>query len=161
MNTDANDAICSLIHRALHEGKKFFALQREIDELSAAYFRYRDLRQEQTQVRHLILDLFGVLGKFFPSESFTPESAKLIDPYGIGSSEMRKRLKLWQILKLYLEAVDGAATMAQFRDFLRWLDLDDISATPQAIESAIKTHSELFRVESPGKERLVALRAAV
>jgi hypothetical protein len=161
MNNNANDATCSLIHRALYECKSFFVLQREMEKLAEAYFRYRDLQEEQNRKRELILNLLGVLGKFFPSESLTPESAKLIDPHEISSSEKRKQLKLWEVLKLYLESVDRPASMSQFRDFLYCLDLDEISATPQAIESAIKTHADLFRIDSSGRERLIVLTGRV
>jgi hypothetical protein len=43
----------------------------------------------------------------------------------ISSSDVRDRLKLWEILELFLSAVDNKATVGDFRNFLLSLDIKE------------------------------------
>jgi len=121
--------------------------------LSEAYFRYLDLLHEQEQIRTRILKIFGVLGVHSPDVS--PSLAKLISPKKINSNEVRQELKIWEILELFLSALDDKATVSDFKSFLYLLD---IKATSQAIESAIKAHPELFEEHTKGREKFLTLR---
>jgi hypothetical protein len=73
------------------------------------------------------------------------------------SAKVRDKLKLWEILHLFLSAADNKATLGDFRDFLFKLDLKE-RATPQAIESAIKTHPDLFEEVTESGQRFLLLR---
>jgi hypothetical protein len=60
-------------------------------------------------------------------------------------------------MQIFLSAADNKATISDFRDFLVDLDLKD-KATPQAIESALKTHPELFEEVMDNGQRFLILK---
>jgi hypothetical protein len=166
MSIPANRAISSLFHRFYHECKRFKANQREMETLSDAYFRYRDLLREQQQGATRIVKMFGVLGVFSPDTSVKlaeeikralgiPESDQ------INSSDVRNGLKLWEILELFLSAVDNRATIGDFKSFLIGLDIKEGSdlISSQAINSALKTHPELFGEISEKGQKFIVLRS--
>src|SRR5258708_14140756 len=146
MSIEANHAVYALFSEFIHRCKQLSNNQTEMEELSSAYFRYRDILQHQEQLRTRLIKIFGVLGKHSPDVS--QKTAKLISPREIDSSEIRESLKLWEILELYLSAMDGRATIRHFRSFLFFLDF---RATPQAIDSSIKAHPELFQEGTDGQ----------
>ena len=155
MSIEANHAIYALFSEFIGRCKQLSNNQGEMEELSDPYLRYRDLLHHQEQLRARLIKIFGVLGKHSPDVS--QKTAKLISPREIDSSEIRESLKLWEILELYLSAVDGKATVRHFRSFLFLLDF---KVTPQAIESSIKAHPELFQEDTDGGERFLILKRA-
>lgn len=150
----ANQAILSLFKRFSTDCKRLLSNDRELEELSQAYFRYRDLLAEQKQLQMRIVRIFGVLGVHAPDVS--SNTARLISPAGeINSAEVRKELKLWEVLALFLSAADDRASIGEFRSFL--LRLGCHVPTPQAIDSAIKSHPELFKVSLEGRDKVITL----
>jgi hypothetical protein len=158
--TTAMHAILSLSRRFMHECKRLRTNERELKKLSDAYFRYRDLLHEQGEIRAQILKIFGVLGVQAPD--VTPELASLIAPKPINSLEVRRdlELKLWEVLELFLSSVDNRATVGEFQGFVRTLDWRSV-ATAQAIDSALKSHPELFEEEFEGREKFLVLKESV
>jgi hypothetical protein len=152
---EANHVAAVLYSRFTAECKRLKANQKEMSKLAEAYFAYRDLLHKQEEIRTRILKIFGVLGQHSPSVP-DPKFAKLISPKPITTEDIRKELKLWEILELYLEALDDGATVSDFKNFLHLVDLP---TTPQAIESAIKAHPELFQEkQSEGRGKVLVLR---
>ncbi len=166
MTPKANRAISSLYERFCHEHKRFNANQHEMEKLSESYFRYRDLLHEQREVSARMLRIFGVLGVYSPDTSIglaheinringtSPGEA-------ISSSDIRNRLKLWEILELFLSAVDGKATIGDFRNFLFSLGIREgvELISTQAVNSSIKTHPEIFEETSEGGQKFIMLRS--
>lgn len=155
MSAKANDVVCTLIDRFLRECRHLTEIRDEMKNISDAYFRYCDLRGERERVRDLIVRIHGVLGKYSPPVS--PEFAKEISHRPVMSDETRRDLKIWEILELFLSAIEGKAPI---RDFQGFLSLMEIDATPQAVESAIKVHPELFETKMEGREKFLTLRMA-
>lgn len=155
MRPNDNDIVCAMYERAAKEMTRLVQSQKEIEELSAAYFRYQSLMAEQSRLRVSIITNFGVMGKYFPE--VTPKTKKLISKHELNSSSVRKGLRIWEVLKLYLETVDRPDSIGRFRSFLQFLDFDEIPTTPQAIDSAIKTHPELFAETKEGNDRLISI----
>jgi hypothetical protein len=155
MSQDANDVVCSLYDRAADELIRLKKNQAELKSLANAYFRYCSLLEEQSRLRISIITIFGVMGKFFPDVG--PETANLISRLPLNSDDVRKKLRLWEVLKLYLETVRRPDTIGRFRSFLGFLDLYEIPNTPQAIDSAIRTHPELFKEIKRGNNRLIEM----
>ncbi len=165
MSANANHAISSLYHRFCHDRKQFGTNRREMEKLSESYFRYRDLLHEQEVVTARMLKIFGVLGVYAPETS--PEMAREIKRIvgtapnaEISSDDIRNRLKLWEILELFLSAVDDKATVSDFRNFLFSLGIrEGVDLTSaQAVNSAVKTHSEIFEEASEGGQKFIKLR---
>jgi hypothetical protein len=137
-----------------------------MERLAKSYFRCRDLLQAQGEISAQILKIFGVLGVHSPDVSINLAN-ELKRAIGISVSEpisscdVRNRLKLWEILKLFLSAVDDKATIGDFKDFLLSLDiregLEPIST--QAVNSALKTHAEIFEETSEGGQKFIMLKS--
>jgi hypothetical protein len=166
MSVKAHHAITSLYQRCFQELKQFSANHREMEKFSEAYFRYRDLLREQRERAPRILKIFGVLGVYSPdtSEELAHEIKRTIgvpasEP--ISSSDIRDRLKLWEILELFLSAVDDKATIGDFRDFLFSLGIREgvELISTQAVNSALKTHPEIFEEASEGGQKFIMLRS--
>ena len=155
MSAKANDVVCTLRDRFLRECRHLTEIRDEMNRLSELYFRYCDLRGERERVRALIVRIHGVLGKYSPPVS--PEFAKEISHRPVMSDETRRDLKIWEILELFLSAKEGKASIRDFQGFLSFMEID---ATPQAVESAIKVHPELFETQTEGREKFLALRIA-
>lgn len=155
---DANHAIYSMYRRFLRECRRLRANERELKKLSDAYFRYRELLHEQQQIRILILKIFGVLGVHSPD--VTPELAQLISPCPVTSLEAQEKLKLWEVLELFLSSVDRRATVTDFRDFLFKLGWP-VEVTAQAVDSAVKAHPDVFKEELDGREKFLTLKTSV
>ncbi len=153
-------AISSLYDRFSHERKRLRSNERELKKLSEAYFRYRDLLHEQGEIRGQILKIFGVLGVQAPD--VTPELARLISPKPVSSLEVREelQLRLWEVLELFLASVDDRASVSDFQDFLLTLNWS-AAATPQAVDSAVRSHPELFKEEFEGREKFLVLKEPV
>jgi hypothetical protein len=155
MSAKANDVACTLIHRFERECRHFTEIHDEMKKLSDTYFRYCDLRRERERVRTLIVRIHGVLGKYSPPVS--PEFGKEISHQPLMSDETRRDLKIWEILELFLSAKEGKSSVRDFQGFLSFMEID---ATPQAVESAIKVHPELFETTLEGREKFLKLRVA-
>jgi hypothetical protein len=174
MSAVAHHAINSLYRRFVYDSKRFRANEQKMQRLSDAYFQYRDLLHEQERVCDQIIKIFGVLGVHSPDVS--KDLAKAVvsgvsqdlatvlysdvsqqERITIHSSDVRKNLKLWQVLELFLSSVDNKATASDFRDFLFELDVTD-KPTPQAIESAVKTHPDLFGEEIENGQKFLVLK---
>ena len=165
--SNAYHAVSSLYRRFGHECKRFNANHEDMERLSESYFRYRELLHEQERLSEGILRIFGVLGVHSPETSEKTadrirRTLRLSPREPINSKDVRNRLKLWEILELFLSAMDNTATISDFQDFLYLLDINEgrerVSA--QAINSAIKTHPELFQERVEGNQKVVVLRSA-
>jgi hypothetical protein len=130
VNGKSSHAIVSLQRRFLHECKRFESNQKQMDKLAKAYFSYRDLLHQQEESRARILKIFGTLGVLSPDDAV---SKKLLE----------------QVSSTPISSLD-------IRNFL--IDVRLSSITAQAINSAIKTHPELFEEKDEGKGRVVMLR---
>jgi len=145
-----NHVVYSMYRRFRHACKRLESNEREITKLEDAYFRYRDLLQEQGRLRDEIIKIHGVLGVHSPE--VPKDFARLVSPKTVQFAETREKLKLWEVLELFLAAVDHGATVSHFTSFLFELDWPT-SVTSQAVESAVRTHPELFeeRLNNNGK----------
>src|SRR5882724_7573487 len=120
MSAKAHHAVNSLYSRFVYNCKLLRSSQEEMREKSDAYFRYRDLLHEQQKTCDEIVKIFGVLGVHSPevtkdlAESIvsgvSDDLANLIysdiptpgERITIHSAKVRDRLKLWEILQLFL-----------------------------------------------------------
>jgi len=150
----AHHAINSLYARFVYECKLLKTSSAEMEKIADSYFRYCELLREQEKRRNTILKIFGILGVHSPDVS--EKTAKSISPLPVRSCDVRDSLKLWEILELFISAADKA-TVSDFNHFLFTLDLPKASA--QAVDSAIRTHPEVFQEKLEGNSRFIALRS--
>src|SRR5258708_18588992 len=165
MAITADRAITSLYLRFSHECRRLRANQREMEKLSDAYFTYRDFLHEQERRATRIVKMFGVLGVYSPDTSakLTLEIKSALGVSAsdqISSSDIRNRLKLWEILELFLSAVDNKATVGDFRSFLFGLDIKEghEPISTQTAHPAIKTHPALLEGSEANDREMVHLQ---
>jgi hypothetical protein len=125
--------------------------------MNEADVRHRDLVQEREQIRSRLMKLFGVLGVHFPDVS--PELGELICPDKISSSEFReKHLSLEDTFALFLRGLQGKATADDFKTFVSEVGIHEFPTTEEAIDSAVKSHPELFAEQYEGGEKFYVLK---
>jgi hypothetical protein len=159
MSAKANQAVCNLYHLAVFDIREFAKNRREMAKLEDSYFRYGKLLRLDLEHRERLRRRYGLLGVHFPSEFVSKELAKQLSPLDkTSSSEVREelKLKLWEVLQDYL-MVAGESTFSQFRSFLGYLSFPEPSS--QAVDSAIRTHPDLFEERSEAGDRLISLRS--
>lgn len=175
MTVKAHHAVNALYSRYVYSCKRLRVNENELQKTSDAYFRHRELLHEQQKICDEVIKMFGVLGTHSPEiskelantilsgvsaemwASIYPNSSPPTDPFSVDSAKVRDSLKLWEILQVFLCAADNKATVADFRSFLFDLNLKE-KGTPQAIESALKTHPELFEEVMENGQRLLILK---
>ena len=143
-----------MYHQFVRDCRRIKDIQQEKEGTFDAYSRYRTLMREEAETRERLLRTFGVLGKFSP-DNISLSTKNLITRAPMSSSEIRNQLKIWEILEAYLSASDDKSTIVDFQRFLSFVEID---ASPQAIESAIKAHPELFEVSASDGDRCVILK---
>ncbi len=120
----------------IEEWAKVTQMQRELDELTSYYERYRfltqDLRERLDRLQKLTL---------------------LLSP-----KPKVEGLPLWELIELFLH-VKSEATVREVQEFLKTVGRRGVSR--QAISSALKIHGDVFRSRKKGKEQLVSSRSAV
>jgi len=157
MSATANQAICELYHRTVYDIRAFNQNRKEMDSLRDSYFRYTECARIDLALRDTIRCRYGLMGVHFPSEFVSPETAEKLSPLNkTSSAAVRKTLKLWEILEEFLGVV-GGASYTQFCSYLSELKFDEPS--PQAVNSAIRTHPDLFVEKTEGSNRVISLIA--
>jgi hypothetical protein len=150
----AHHAVNSLYARFVHECKLLKSNSVEMGGLADSYFKYRELLKSQENRRNTILKIFGILGHLSPDVS--EKTAKSISPIPVRPNDIRDNLKLWEILELFLSTTDKA-TLSDFNSFLFKLDFPKASA--QAVDSAVRSHPELFQEVPEGNSKFISLKA--
>ena len=155
MSEISNHAICEIYDRTVHEIKDFEKNLLEMEKLQESYFRYIDCARRDLTLRERLRRSYGLLGVHFPSEFVSPETASKLNPLNKqNTDEVRKDLRLWQILEDFLTVV-GETTYSGFCSFMYMLKFDEPSS--QAFSSAVKTHPDLFEERTRDGEKRIAL----
>jgi len=156
MSEIANHAICEIYDRTVHEIRDFEKNRKELENLQESYFRYTDCARRDVMLRERLRRSYGLLGVHFPSEFVSPETASKLSPLNKqNTDEVRKDLRLWQILEDFLTVV-GETTYSGFCSFMYMLKFDEPSS--QAFSSAVKTHLDLFDEGTRDGEKRIALK---
>lgn len=166
MSARSHHAFQALQRRFRHECKRFSENQKRMEELEGAYFAYRGLLHEQRELAILILKIFAILGAQSPSQTgqFADGVRQVLGlgpQEAIGSSDLLDGLKLWEILELFLSSLDDKATTNDFRDFLfdRDIHRGHERVNVQAVNSAVKTHPEIFEERSEDGQKFILLKS--
>jgi len=154
MNAKANHVVCTWYHEFVKDCSRISAIQREKEKLYDGYKRYRGLLREEEETRDRLIKSFGILGKYSPG--FSEGTAKLLWRIPLNSSEVRRELRIWEILELFLSVKDDKVTVNEFQGFLSYVEID---ASAQAIDSAIKSHPELFAVTVGNSGKTIQLKS--
>jgi predicted S18 family serine protease len=138
--TDVTNAIK---HRLEYEQSRLADVTAEMENLAAAYNRFRDLKEEsekqQESIKRLSL-VFDMLKVKNPAPN-----APMAAAYGYS---------LWEIMETYLQFAEKTK-VGEILEFLQWIKF---TTTRQAVESAITTHPRVFRTTKDGWEKYVSLK---
>ncbi len=152
------DAFEALSHRLIHEGTKIRDVRLEITKLRSAYNQYIDLSRDLGRRLERTRRIVALLGPNAFLQVMKADETNVIGEYietTPSPRQLRDDLVLWQAIEQYLHCVQEA-TIEDIQAFFVLLDIKKVSR--QAIESALKAHSKLFRVRKSGKEKYISLR---
>jgi hypothetical protein len=153
------DVYARLQQRLIHECTSISTIREEINELAQAYNQYVDLRSRLTEHERRMSHLVKLLGPERFDETMKGDDTQCLREAFVtlpSPQEWRGKLRLWIAIREYLRVVVGESKLRDIQQFLGWIGLENV--TRQAIESAIKQHSDHFEIIKKGHERYVKLR---
>jgi hypothetical protein len=130
-------------------------ISEEMSTLRSAFTRYRDLSAQMDGKTERIKAVLGVLAD--SKEKEIGDTFELLDSLGIPSevpSDIRSKTPFWKLLREIVRQV----TEMQIVELEHTLPHFGISISRQAIESALKTHKDVFRVRKQGREKFVSVK---
>ncbi|MFY9979373.1 MAG: hypothetical protein WA252_10140 [Candidatus Sulfotelmatobacter sp.] len=122
----------------------------EQNKLRAAHIRFLNL-EEEAKRRMATLQRVGVLLAQRGEGEIEANARKL----GLDGIDFLSDISLWEVLVEFLK-LTGEIRVVDLHLALRELYSKDV--TRQAIESAMRTHSELFKFKRSGREVFVSLK---
>ena len=152
--TDAQRAIKQ---RLLAACERVRELRTEQKTLASAYERYNILQKELKQQEKRIDRLAGLIGpNLFLTAEIEDTSHVIEDTVETHTSilQLRNELSLWEAMVEYL----SYAEEARIQDIQTFLESFGITASREAVESALKRHPETFKTKKRGGTKLVSLK---
>jgi len=152
------DILKALIAQLSEEARKISKLNDEMNDLRPAYKRYMELSKEVELRADRVRATFGLLESEPEFDSQTT-SMDYLEHLGINVGEsLTEKWKnpLWKFMREIVrqvpevQVVELEALLAGMR----------IKTSRQAIESALESHREVFRVQRRGREKFVSLKGA-
>ena len=152
--TDAQRAIKQ---RLLAACERVRELRTEQEKLASAYERYNILQRELKQQEKRIDRLAGLIGpNLFLAAELEDKSNVIRDTVEThtGIEQLRNELSLWEAMTEYL----SYAEEARIQDIQTFLESFGLTASREAVESALKRHPETFKTKKRGGTKLVSLK---
>ena len=150
----------SMKQRLLHECERLSAIYQEKDQLAKAYNRFLDLAHEQIRRERRLQRIVAVLGaeKYVLLACNETNEGPISSRMVMDADTLRDSLPLWEAMKEYLHHV-GECRIAELEEFFdKNLGVNFPGANRQAIESALKRHSETFKTRKKGREKYISLK---
>jgi len=152
--TDAQRAIKQ---RLLAACERVREIRTEQEKLASAYERYSILQRELKQQEKRIDRLAGLIGpNLFLAAELEDKSHVIGDTVEThtGIEQLRNELSLWEAMVEYL----SYAEEARIQDIQTFLESFGLTASREAVESALKRHPETFKTKKRGGTKLVSLK---
>ncbi len=144
-----------MMHQRLeHECASMQSIRKELAELAAAYNRYVDLKTEVDSRGKRIKRLMAILGPDSIEGLGTEEVQSELSLQGEPVS-LREELSLWRAIEEYL-IIAGETKVGDVQAFFGAMNYEVVSR--QAIESALRSHANKFRVVKRGREKYISLK---
>jgi len=136
-----------------HECASVQSARKEISELASAYHRYMDLKDQIEDKSKRIQRLMAILGtdsiENMGSDEVKSETNLQGEP-----EELRKGLSLWRAIREYL-VIAGETKVGDVQGFFSGMNYE---VSRQAIESALRSHLNVFRVVKRGRDKYISLK---
>ena len=127
-----------------------------MDKLASAYNRYVDLKREIESRSNRIQRIMGVLGDEYLEATCGNDEPIASETNLQGHPDnLRADLPLWRAIREYL-LVAGEAKVGDIYQFLETVNFEKCSR--QAIESALRSHQNVFRVAKRGRDKYISLK---
>ena len=155
--TDAQRAIKQRLVAACERVQE---LRTEQKTLASAYERYNLLQRELKQQEKRIDRLAGLIGpNLFLAAELEDNSSLIIDTVETHTTidQLRNELSLWEAMVEYL----AYAEEARIQDVQTFLEGFKITASREAIESALKRHPETFKARKRGGTKFISLKKGI
>jgi regulator of protease activity HflC (stomatin/prohibitin superfamily) len=155
--TDALDAVKEQL---VSECQRVQEIREEKKQHAASYHRYVSLQKELLERAVTINELAGILG---PDDAYKAMQADKSDAIGetvevhTGMGQLRENLPLWKAIRWYIGYM-GEARMNDVILFLGALKIE--GANRNAVDSALRTHPEIFTVRQKKREKYISLKGA-
>lgn len=156
------EVIAALNRRLGHEQSRVFEIRNEMSHLQPMYDRYLDLMQEADDRRKRTQRIAAVLGpgSYLWADKLSkkgqPHDPSEVKKIEASVRHLRKNLALWEAIEQYLALYDEAR-MTDVQAFLEAVGIGP--ASRQAIESAVRSHPDLFRTTKRGAARYYSLKS--
>jgi len=146
------DVVKSMQQRFVYESERMKAARDEMDKLSEAYHRYKDLQDELSNREKRWKRLYALLSPddLPPCELAAEMFGKIDNPPELGSD-----VPLWEGLREYLEIVGETRISDAVLMLVRFYGSD---VSRQAIESTVIRHPDVFRVRKSGGKKFISLK---
>ena len=143
-----------MMHQRLqHECVSMQSVRKEISELASAYNRYVDLKAEVDSRSERIQRLMAILGadsiQAMANDGVKDETNLQGEP-----DWLREELPLWRAIMEYL-IIAGQSKVGEVQAFFSAMNYE---VSRQAIESALRSHENTFRVVRKGREKYISLK---
>ena len=125
-------------------------LSNEMDSLRSAYTRYKDLEIAARNKEERIINALAVM------DSAGYDQLKAIDSSGVNVDVDRDNVPLWKMMREIVRQVSEI----QIIELENLLADFGIPVSRAAIDSALKTHKDVFRTVVKGREKYVSLKGA-
>jgi len=144
--------------RLEHECASLQPLREEMDKLAAAYNRYVDLKGEIDSRSKRIKRLMASLGPEYLEAKVQGQSESVDDETNLQGDpdDLRANFPLWRAIREYLLIVAGEAKVGDIQQFLEASTFEKCGR--QAIESALRSHDNIFRVVKRGRDKYISLK---
>lgn len=130
---------------------------KELDKLHGVYLKYRSLEEKKRELRERIGYTLAMLSfnqeRGLDNTDFT--DVALDADIEESAEELKKKLPLWGAIVQVLRQKGSEMQIVNLHESLKWLGM---GVTRQAIESALQTHRELFKITRRGREKFVSLK---
>src|SRR5208282_1781953 len=145
--------------RLEHECASLQPLRKEMDKLASAYNRYVDLKGEIDSRGKRIQRLMAVLGvEYVDAKILAANDSAIAEEANLQGhpDELRANFSLWRAIREYLLVIGGEAKVGDIQHFLEASNFDKCGR--QAIESALRSHDNVFRVVKRGRDKYISLK---
>ncbi len=151
-----NDAVDGLASVAKHRSEQLTKLRKQLDTNRTAYLEYLDARRRVERYRREFRNIGALLTNYRRHDEALNAIFKNHADWGdVAEMKLRQELNLWEVLAYYLEATTEAR-VPDIQQFLAHAGVRKI--TKQAIESALRTHADIFNIRLEGREKFISLK---
>ncbi len=152
------DAVNAAKEQLISECQRVRAITDEKKQHAASYHRYVALQKELRERSETIDELAGMLGPNDAVEAMQEDSSDAIgDTVEVHTAmrELRDKLPLWKAIRWYVGYM-GEVRMNDVLLFLRVLNI--YGANRNAVDSALRTHPEVFSIRQKKGEKYIGLK---